>query len=335
MSKGVITITIGNPTIEIIEEDTTLSQHNRIAREHKGKSVIKLLQDYTIIDIETTGLSPEYDEIIELAAIRVRNNTITETFSSLVQPTFEIDEFITELTGITNEMLEDAPDISSALPKFIDFIADDILIGHNVNFDINFLYDNAKQHLDQHLSNDFIDTMRIFRKLHAELKHHRLKDLSALYKLDYSNAHRSLNDCKLTLSAYNSLLNEVHNRFSTEQEFIDLFKQHKSKTKASDITATTTDIDEDNLIFGNTFVFTGVLERMSRKEAMQIVVNHGGINGDNVTKKTNYLVLGNNDYCKSIKDGKSTKHKKAEQLKPSGQDIEIISESVFYDMIKN
>lgn len=74
---------------------------------------------------------------------------------------------------------------------------------------------------------------------------------------------------------------------------------------------------------------------MPRKNAMQIVADLGGINGDNVTKKTNFLILGNNDYCKSIKDGKSSKQKKAEKLKLSGQDIEIIPESVFYDLIES
>lgn len=66
---------------------------------------------------------------------------------------------------------------------------------------------------------------------------------------------------------------------------------------------------------------------------MQIVADLGGKNADNVTKKTNYLILGNNDYCKSIKDGKSSKQKKAEKLKLDGYDIEIIPENVFYDII--
>ena len=73
---------------------------------------------------------------------------------------------------------------------------------------------------------------------------------------------------------------------------------------------------------------------MVRKEAMQKVVNLGGLVGDSVTKKTNYLILGNNDYCKSIKDGKSSKQKKAEELKLKGYDIEVISENVFYDMLE-
>jgi len=76
-----------------------------------------------------------------------------------------------------------------------------------------------------------------------------------------------------------------------------------------------------------------LLEKMQRKEAMQLVVDLGGHVGDSVTKKTNYLILGNNDYCPTIKEGKSSKQKKAETLKLSGQDIEIISEDVFYDLV--
>ena len=80
-------------------------------------------------------------------------------------------------------------------------------------------------------------------------------------------------------------------------------------------------------------VFTGTLEKMSRKDAMQLVVDFGGSVGDNVTKKTNYLILGNNDFCQSIKDGKSNKQKKAEDLILKGHDIEILSENVFYDLV--
>ncbi len=303
-------------------------------RNHKGSSIIAFPKNFTVIDIETTGLSPEYDEIIELSAIKICDDMTIDTFSSLVKPSVEIDEYITSLTGITNDMLSTAPKLISVLPKYLEFIGNDILLGYNVNFDINFLYDNTENLSCKLLSNDFVDTMRIFKKLHPDLIHHRLQDLAALYNIDYSNAHRSLSDCKITYLGYIQLLDEIENSFSDVQEFINLFKRKRCQTKAADIEATTTDIDEDNLLFGKNIVFTGTLERMLRKDAMQLVVNHGGINSDNVTKKTNYLVLGNNDYCKSIKDGKSSKQKKAENLKLSGQDIEIISESVFYDMIE-
>ena len=109
---------------------------------------------------------------------------------------------------------------------------------------------------------------------------------------------------------------------------------HKTKpVNAKDITTDNTDFDETHPLFGKLCVFTGTLEKMTRKDAMQIVVDFGGQVGNSVTKKTNYLILGNNDYCSSIKDGKSSKQKKAESLKLAGNDIEIISENVFYDMI--
>lgn len=107
----------------------------------------------------------------------------------------------------------------------------------------------------------------------------------------------------------------------------------KSNLSAKDIVTEKTDFDETHPLFGKTCVFTGTLEKMARKDAMQIVVDLGGLVGNSVTKKTNYLILGNNDYCSSIKGGKSSKQKKAESLKLAGNDIEIISENVFYDMI--
>jgi DNA polymerase-3 subunit epsilon len=107
----------------------------------------------------------------------------------------------------------------------------------------------------------------------------------------------------------------------------------KQSLRAADVTSTNTDFDKSTLVFGKVFVFTGALQLMLRKDAMQSVVDMGGICGDRITTKTNYLVLGNNDYCKSIKDGKSSKQKKAEKYKLDGFDIDIISKNIFYDMI--
>ena len=102
---------------------------------------------------------------------------------------------------------------------------------------------------------------------------------------------------------------------------------------AKDIHATNSVFDDNSSIFGKIFVFTGTLEKMSRREAMQLVLDSGGLCGDGVNMSTNYLVLGNNDYCTTIKEGKSNKQKKAERLQLSGFDIETISENVFYNML--
>lgn len=292
---------------------------------NKGNSIIEKLTDFTIVDLETTGLDTNFDEIIELGAVRIRDGIIVDTFQKLVKPQNPIDEFITELTGITNDMLANAATIEEVFPDYISFIGNDVIVGHNVNFDINFIYDTLYWLDKKTFTNDFIDTMRMARKVLKELKHHRLSDLKSYYKID-SEAHRSIGDCMSTFDIYNLLWKDAENNN------ID-FNTKKSNLKATDILANG-EPDINNPIYGQTVVFTGTLERMTRRDAMQIVANIGGINGDNVTKKTNLLVLGNGDYQCILKDGKSNKHKKAEQLICAGADLQIISEDVFFDMIE-
>lgn len=323
-----------NFTINVEMGRFSIVEREKIERTLKGKSTIDLLSDYIVFDIETTGLDSSYDEVIEIGAIKVKNNKTVSKFNSLVKPKNEIDEYITELTGITNEMVKDAPTIEEVLPDFMDYIGNDILIGHNVNFDINFIYDNLYRNKLDVLTNDFIDTMRISRKLLPELPHHRLIDLAKYFKIDSTNNHRSLKDCEITMNVYESLKGIALQKYDNVDEFKNAFKKHKKEgLRAKDIVSTNTEFDVDNLFYDKYVAITGTLEKMLRKEAMQIIVDLGGHCEDNVTKKTNYLILGNNDYNPILRGKKSSKLIKAETLKLEGKDIEIISENVFYDII--
>lgn len=323
-----------NFTIKVEMGRFSIAEREKIERTLKGKSTIDLLSDYIIFDIETTGLDSSYDEVIEIGAIKVKNNKIVSKFNSLVKPKNEIDEYITELTGITNEMVKDAPTIEEILPDFMNYIGNDILIGHNVNFDINFIYDNLYRNKFDVLTNDFIDTMRISRKLLPELPHHRLIDLAKYFKIDSTNNHRSLKDCEITMNVYENLKEIALQKYDNVDEFKNAFKKHKKEgLRAKDIVSTNTEFDADNLFYDKYVAITGTLEKMQRKEAMQIIVDLGGHCEDNVTKKTNYLILGNNDYNPILRGKKSSKLIKAETLKLEGKDIEIISENVFYDII--
>lgn len=311
-------------------------------RESKGASLIDFPEDYCIIDIETTGLSPFWDDIIEVSAVKVRGSEESEkVFSSLVQPTPNadgsyVDSFIEELTGITNEMLESAPKKEQILPKLAEFVKGEVIVGHNVNFDVNFLYDAFEEVGLPHFDNDFIDTMRLARRIRKDLDHHRLGDLAEAYGIDYEGAHRSLQDCKITYRVFSALKKDAEAQYGSLEQARKMLMPYSSRgVKATDILATVSpeDIDQSNPLYGKEIVFTGALQQFVRRDAMLMVKNMGGINKDNVTKTTNFLVLGNNDYCSSIKDGKSSKHKKAEKLKLDGYDIEIIPETVFYEMI--
>lgn len=316
-------------------DESSVSKKNK---RNKGKSLIKFPEDYVSFDLETTGLSPLYDEIIEIGAVKVHKGEIVDKYQTLVKPKEPINDFITELTGITNEMVANAPKINDVIPTFRNFIGGNIIVGHNVNFDINFIYDFSVACDNTPFVNDYIDTMRIARKLYPEMPHHRLKDIVNKLNVKATEFHRALADAIMTSECIEIMHKEVISKYSNEDEFYKLFKKvkktSKNKLNAKDLSATVTEFDETHDLYGKSCVFTGTLEKMTRREAMQIVLNYGGSCENNVTKKTNFLILGNYDYCSSIKEGKSSKYKKAEKNKLEGQDIEIISETVFYDMIE-
>lgn len=326
------------------------SGSNNPIRENKGNSIISLPTDYVVIDTETTGLDYEYCNLIEVCAIRYSNGECVDSFSSLIKPPYYeiydeatdawvveyVDEYITELTGITNEMLASAPEPAVVIPKLLAFLGDSILVGHNANFDINFIYDAALEHSATYLSNNFIDTLRIARKSFPNLSHHRLSDIATACHVKQSQAHRAEADCLVTAKCYEYMRNLILSSQS-EEDFQALFK--RQKVSYSDIleslTATVDEIDDSNPIFGKTVVFTGALSSMERRQAFQLVLNLGGIPQDSITKKTNYLVIGKSDFAKSVKDGKTSKMKKAESYQKKGAEISIVSENAFFDLISD
>nr|WP_318037294.1 exonuclease domain-containing protein [uncultured Faecalibacillus sp.] len=291
------------------------------------KYVRKIIDNYCVLDLETTGLSPNYDSIIEIGIIKVKENKIVDMYNSLINPGFLINEYITSITGITNEMLKGKPKIIDLKKEVLNFIGNDVLVGHNISFDVSFL----QKGFNEELKNEYIDTLQFCRKLFKELSHHRLTDMSNYLEIS-RNEHRSMSDCLCTKELYDCIKEKMKN---DGLKIDDIFAKRNYSSKNIDIHAIKPDnieIDEDNFFYNKHCVFTGKLEKMIRKDAMQLVVNVGGILDNSVTKKTNYLILGNNDYCSSIKDGKSSKHKKAEKYKLEGQDIEIIDEDTFYNL---
>ena len=172
------------------------------SRPCKGQSLLRALDDYVAVDIETTGLSPRYSAIIEVGAVRVRRGRPQDEVSLLINPGYDLPPAITELTGITDDMLWTAPPLADVLPYFLDFIGGDVILGHNVNFDVNFLYDKALSIGLGPLSNDFVDTMRLSRRLFPAFRHHRLCDLCQRFGIVPDTAHRALADCYTAAACY-------------------------------------------------------------------------------------------------------------------------------------
>lgn len=186
-------------------------------RDRKGKSRLLLPGDYCVVDIETTGLAPEESEIIEIAAVRYRDFKKGEVYSTLVKPQNRISGFITELTGISNDMVADAPRIEEAISGFREFVGDDIILGYNVNFDINFLYDALLKCHGTYLRNDFVDVLRFTRKALADLESRSQVKVAEHFGISTGGAHRAVNDC--------DICNAIYQKMCTEQCIIELTKK--------------------------------------------------------------------------------------------------------------
>lgn len=293
-----------------------------------GKYKRLLLSDYTVLDTETTGLDFYYNDMIEIALLKIRNGKIYDKFQSLINPNYKIPDYITEFTGITNEMLQNAPTMANLENDILNFISGEIIVGHNTYFDMNFLANN----LTSDISNDYVDTMQFCRKLYPELKHHRLIDMTEYLGL-YKNTHRAMDDCISTYELYETIKNKMDSENISIKDIFAIKRSKNRSYKLSEIKPTTFDIDEESFFFGKYCCFTGKLEKMVRKDAMQIVVNLGGHIQGNVNSKTNYLILGTFDFRSNIKGDKSRKYIKAESNIAEGLDTSIISEDTFYRMI--
>lgn len=173
-----------------------------VIRDCKGNNLWAFPRDYTVIDIETTGISPTQSAIIEVSALQYRDETLVDTYSTLLNPHCHIDWFITRLTGINDAMVRDAPDADAMLPLFYRFVGKDILIGHNVNFDINFLYDNLLAKCGMVLDNDYVDVLRLARKALPDLPNHKQTTVAQHFGVSAQGAHRALRDCEICNANY-------------------------------------------------------------------------------------------------------------------------------------
>ena len=170
---------------------------------------------YVSIDLETTGLNPKRDRIIEIGAIRVERGEIREEFSTFVNPGRKLEERITELTGIRDEDLAEAPELDEVFPKLLDFMGDFPLLGHSILFDYSFL---KKAAVDRKLTfeRSAVDTLQIARKYLPDLPHRNLEYLCRYYEIPH-HAHRALEDAKATDRLFRKLAELFYEEENGEQ----------------------------------------------------------------------------------------------------------------------
>ena len=185
---------------------------NEFAEENKcgakdnvlGKRVECTPKSYIVVDLETTGRNHYEDDIIEIGAIKYINNIEVDRFSALVKTPKTLSKDIIKLTGITNEILNKyGEEKANVITSFYSFLGDDIVIGHNItSFDSKFIEDAFQEVLGCHFKNDYIDTLYLARKELPSLKHHSLKYLAEIFSIDYTKAHRAVEDCIINNMVY-------------------------------------------------------------------------------------------------------------------------------------
>lgn len=178
----------------------------------KGNKLNEYVNDYCLFDLETTGFSMEYDEVVEISAVKVVGGKVVEEFSTLVNPNRPIPYGASSVNGIYDDMVKDAPVFEKALSDFLAFAGDMTLAGHNIHsFDMKFLNRDAQRYWGKVIGNDYVDTLQIARMYLPQLSSRSLTDLADYYGISSEGAHRALNDCRMNQKVYEKLAEEIAN----------------------------------------------------------------------------------------------------------------------------
>ncbi|MDU0964709.1 PolC-type DNA polymerase III [Peptostreptococcus anaerobius] len=188
-------------------------------------------QTFVVFDIETTGLSPHSDNLTEIGAVKVQNCEIVDSFSTFVNPKMDISYQIQELTRITNEMVKDAPSLEEALPKFLEFAKDSVLVAHNADFDTGFIYQKCQQ-LGLEYNFEKVDTLTLARIINTNLKRFSLDKVCKEMGVVLAGHHRAVNDAQATAEVF--------------IKYLEIFKK-KGINKLSDVNRVYGKVDYEKL----------------------------------------------------------------------------------------
>lgn len=181
---------------------------------------------FCIVDIETNGHNPYTHAPIEISALKVCNGEIIDCFDSLVF-NLEIPQYITKITGIQTQMLENAPKLAQVLEKFKLFLGDSIFVAHNVDFDYNFLSHSLHHYGFGYLYNLRLCTIKLAQKT-LEAPRYSLEFLNEFLNIHHSNLHRALQDCKTTLEVFKIALKNIPTNLHTSKDLLEFSKNTKA-----------------------------------------------------------------------------------------------------------
>jgi DNA polymerase-3 subunit alpha (Gram-positive type) len=173
--------------------------------------------DFVVVDVEATGAKTPPNRLIELGAYRIREGRIVDKFSSLVNPEIPIPRFVVALTGITNDMVRNAPVFADVVPRWLDFVSESVLIAHNAPFDTSFLnHEISRVYPGHRMVNPHLCTVKLSRRALPELANHRLDTIASHFSIPIISRHRAGSDALATAEIFLLLLSRLEETYGVK-----------------------------------------------------------------------------------------------------------------------
>ena len=185
---------------------------------------------YVVFDTETTGLSARYDKVIELAAVKMKNGSVIDTFEQFIDPGHPLSQTTINLTSITDEMVHGSKSEAEVFKMFQDFCKDCVIVGHNATFDVDFMNTGYRRHNLSVITNPWIDTLPLARLLYPEMKGFRLNTLAKKLNVKLEHHHRAIYDAEATGYIYYAMLSDATKFYGIQYQ--DQFNQHIKTSNA-------------------------------------------------------------------------------------------------------
>lgn len=299
--------------------------------------------DFIAFDFETANSSRH--SICSVGMVFVENGKIVDTVYQLIDPEEKFDGYNIHIHGIRPKDIEGAPTFSQFYDKYKGKIQNKIMVAHYLPFDGYAFRDNLKRYQITPFYNQFLCTYQLSRKLITGQSSYQLNSLCHHFGIELDKHHHALDDAiacanlmmKLTSEYQMSDLNAIYEKTYikpgeiSESGFRSSYTSNGGKLDLRTIKISE-DANQDSAFLGKNIAFTGKLNVFTRKEAAELVANNGGSPQNNVTKETDYIIIGNFEDV-MIKGNKSSKLKKAEKMVNEGKELEIIGEEDFLKML--
>lgn len=193
---------------------------------------------YAVVDFETTGLNPQHgDRAIEIGISLLRDGKEVDTFASLINPGMRIPAFITQLTGISNDMVATAPAAGEVFEQVLTFVGDAQLVAHNASFDRKFWRRELSVELGVECQRNFVCTLMLARRIFQSFASHRLGEIARVLDIDTGRSHRALDDARVTTIILGTMLDRLqaaHPEQCIDGTFLQTY-QKRARTQLPDL----------------------------------------------------------------------------------------------------